>query len=106
MPTVRVKEGLSYGAGGKYPAGTVLEVTEAEVEAFGDKLEPVVEATRVIIATDAAANLAEKRGIDLTQVEGTGSGSKITLTDVKNHIRAGADVEAPAADEGDEPETE
>lgn len=35
-------------------------------------------------ATDAARREARERGIDLTEVEGTGSGGRITVDDVKN----------------------
>lgn len=38
-------------------------------------------------ATEGAFNAAEEAGIDLYDVKGTGKHNKITLTDVKNHLR-------------------
>ena len=43
----RVKPGKSFGPGGRFPAGTVLELTEAEAKGFEDKLERVVEGTQI-----------------------------------------------------------
>src|SRR5687767_388073 len=40
MPKYRVKQGKKFGSGGQYPAGTILELTEAEAKGFMDKLEP------------------------------------------------------------------
>ncbi len=93
MPKVRVKDGCTYGAGGKYPAGTVLQVTDAEVVSFGDKLEvleldvetsPLEESESE--ATPAAARLAEQEGVDLGGVEGTGTGGKVTKADVQKVV--------------------
>lgn len=39
MPKYRVKQGKKFGSGGQYPAGTILELTEAEAKGFKDKLE-------------------------------------------------------------------
>ncbi len=39
MPNYRVKTGKTFGPGGRYPAGTILELTEAEAKGFEDKLE-------------------------------------------------------------------
>lgn len=41
MPKYRVKTGKSFGPGGRYPAGTILELTEAEARGVEDKLERV-----------------------------------------------------------------
>ena len=41
MPKYRVKPGKTFGAGGRYPAGSVVELTEVEAKGFLDKLEPV-----------------------------------------------------------------
>jgi pyruvate/2-oxoglutarate dehydrogenase complex dihydrolipoamide acyltransferase (E2) component len=38
-------------------------------------------------ATEGAFNAAEEAGISLSKVKGTGKNLKITLTDVKNHLR-------------------
>lgn len=39
-------------------------------------------------ATDAALVLAEDKGLDLSQIEGTGHGGRITKGDVENYIEA------------------
>lgn len=38
-------------------------------------------------ATDGAKKLAEEEDVDLSQVEGTGQGGKITKQDVENHLK-------------------
>jgi hypothetical protein len=45
MPKYRVRSGKTFGPGGRFPAGTVLELTEAEFRGFEDKLERVHKAT-------------------------------------------------------------
>lgn len=40
MPTYRVKQGKKFGPGGRYPAGTILELSEKEATPFLDILEP------------------------------------------------------------------
>lgn len=47
MTKYRVKAGKSFGPGGRYPAGTVLELTEAEAQGFKDKLERVADSAPV-----------------------------------------------------------
>jgi pyruvate/2-oxoglutarate dehydrogenase complex dihydrolipoamide acyltransferase (E2) component len=37
-------------------------------------------------ATDAARKLAEKNGVDLADVEGTGSGGRVILSDVEAYL--------------------
>ena len=44
-------------------------------------------------ATDAAVGLAEESGVDLTGIEGTGSGGRITKDDVEAAIEAEAETE-------------
>lgn len=87
---VKVKDGVKYGVGGKYAAGTVLEVTEAELSAFQDKLEPLATANwPELVAfespepTEAAKKFAAENGVDLTAITGTGKNERITLSDVK-----------------------
>jgi len=48
-------------------------------------------------ATDAARREARERGVDLTQVEGTGSGGKITVVDVVEFADQQAGEEEPKA---------
>ena len=50
-----------------------------------------------IEATDAARREARERGVDLTQVEGTGSGGKITVVDVVEFAEQQAGKEEPKA---------
>ena len=53
-------------------------------------------------ATDAARRDARELGIDITEVEGTGSDGRVTVDDVKNFAEAtrdGADGEEPKASE-------
>jgi pyruvate/2-oxoglutarate dehydrogenase complex dihydrolipoamide acyltransferase (E2) component len=52
-------------------------------------------------ATDAARREARKRGVDLTEVEGTGSGGRIVIGDVR---RAAAEAEQEAANGKKEPD--
>jgi pyruvate/2-oxoglutarate dehydrogenase complex dihydrolipoamide acyltransferase (E2) component len=54
-----------------------------------------------IEATDAARREARERGVDLTQIEGTGSGGRITVVDVVEFAeeQAGGEEEEPKASE-------
>ena len=95
MPWVRVKDGLTYGMGGKYPGGSVIEVTDDEIAAFGDKLEPAEEPTldqgsdEEVLASDSARTLAARLDVDLAEVDGTGKDGKILVQDVKVYITDG-----------------
>jgi pyruvate/2-oxoglutarate dehydrogenase complex dihydrolipoamide acyltransferase (E2) component len=57
------------------PAGRIGETPDQEADEDHDAGEPD--------ATDAARRKAEELGIDLSRVEGTGSGGRILLRDVK-----------------------
>jgi pyruvate/2-oxoglutarate dehydrogenase complex dihydrolipoamide acyltransferase (E2) component len=59
------------------PAGTIGETPDQEAE------DRDTEDTGEPDATDAARRKAEELGIDLSQVEGTGSGGRILVRDVK-----------------------
>lgn len=48
-----------------------------------------------VSATPAAAELAEANEVDLSEVEGTGSGGKVTVSDVQDHIEAGGGEVVP-----------
>jgi pyruvate/2-oxoglutarate dehydrogenase complex dihydrolipoamide acyltransferase (E2) component len=50
-----------------------------------------------IEATDAARREARERGVDLTQIEGTGSGGRITVVDVVEFAEEQAGEEEPKA---------
>ena len=82
MRKVRVKAGCKYGAGAKHEAGTVLEVSEDEYIAFGDKFEEVDEHPD---ATNGAVELAAELDIDLAAVVGTGKDGRILVGDVREH---------------------
>jgi pyruvate/2-oxoglutarate dehydrogenase complex dihydrolipoamide acyltransferase (E2) component len=84
----RTSEETSSGAGqalegagpiGDTPEQGAGEGAEASETEDKDADEP--------IATDAARGKAEKLGIDLSQVEGTGSGGRILVKDVKKAAR-------------------
>lgn len=87
MLKVRVKPGVTYGAGGKYQPGEELEVEEIAFASFGDKLELValpVEVPEGINATPQAVELAMALGVDLrTITTGSGKDGRITVGDVK-----------------------
>ncbi len=55
-----------------------------------------------IDATDAARREAKERGLDLTQIEGTGTDGRITVDDVKKAAEA-ADQGGPGGEPGDGP---
>ena len=79
----------------------VEEQAEEEVPAVAEAPAPVEDApapaARLVRASPVARKLAEERGIDLSQVAGTGPGGRITRNDV-----LAAEAEAPA----EEPEPE
>ncbi len=50
-----------------------------------------------VLATPATRKLARELGVDLTQVEGTGPGGRITDEDVRRFAERGAPVAAPTA---------
>jgi len=52
MPKYRVRSGKTFGPGGRFPAGTVLELTEAEARGFEDKLKLVAEGTQIGLIND------------------------------------------------------
>jgi pyruvate/2-oxoglutarate dehydrogenase complex dihydrolipoamide acyltransferase (E2) component len=56
---------------------------ESEEDQKEDTQEPEEESAGEIEATDAARSKAEDLGVDLTQVEGTGSGGRIIARDVQ-----------------------
>lgn len=47
MPKYRVKQGKKFGPGGRYPAGTILEMSEREAKPFADILEPAPDSALV-----------------------------------------------------------
>jgi len=79
MFKARVKAG-KYGPGGIHPLGSIVDVTQAELDAFSDKLELIAEPAE---PTAGAAKLAEELNVDLSAVEGTGKDGRITAGDVR-----------------------
>jgi pyruvate/2-oxoglutarate dehydrogenase complex dihydrolipoamide acyltransferase (E2) component len=62
------------------PAGGVGDATQRVDEAMGQASEPKSR----VQATRAAERRAEELGVDLSRVEGTGSGGRITVKDVRS----------------------
>jgi len=84
MHTVKVKPGCTHRSG-QCVAGDVIQVTDAEFIAFGDKFERGfhVETTS---ATAAAMEFAEATGLDLSEVSGSGRDGRITKGDVEAFV--------------------
>lgn len=80
--------------------GDILEVPEkvaatliaaGDVREYGGKSMPggsEDKALRPIKANKQARALAKKKGLDLSLVEGTGQGGRITRTDVKKYLKS------------------
>jgi pyruvate/2-oxoglutarate dehydrogenase complex dihydrolipoamide acyltransferase (E2) component len=64
----------------------VLEDQEGGGQEGGETAEP---AQNEVQATHAARRVAEERGVDLSRLEGTGAGGRITIRDVQNATREG-----------------
>ena len=62
----------------------------AEAEERGAEQNPEADGEADIKATEAARRRAQELGVDLREVEGTGSGSQITVQDVKKKAEAGS----------------
>jgi pyruvate/2-oxoglutarate dehydrogenase complex dihydrolipoamide acyltransferase (E2) component len=73
----------------------VRTYAESKQEDAGDTAEQVTE--EVMKASDAARRRAEEMGIDLSQVEGTGSGGLITVKDVTSAAGGAAQQAAGTA---------
>ena len=61
--------------------------------------EPPLESVPVVRASPVARLLADERGIDLSQVEGTGPGGRITRDDVLGFTPQVTEVESPSVEE-------
>ena len=68
------------GTDGRITVDDVRTYAESKQEDAGDTAEQVTE--DVVKASDAARRKAEEMGLDLSQLEGTGSGGLITVKDV------------------------
>lgn len=81
------------------------EMTEENIKKHYDRIkkgvsDEEVDEEEVVNATDAAIKLAEEYGIDISEVEGSGSDGRVTVGDVKAVIPE----EALEGDEEDEEE--
>ena len=90
------QEGTGTGGELEGAAGTVRDAFEKpqdedsedqENQEDGEAQEPSQENAGEIEATDAARSKAEDLGVDLAQIEGTGSGGRITVRDVQEAAR-------------------
>jgi len=68
------------GTDGRITVDDVRTYAESQQEDAGDAAEQVTE--EVVKASDAARRRAEEMGVDLSQLEGTGSGGLVTVKDV------------------------
>lgn len=76
---------------GQMDAGFAQRVIDLDIAVDADELAANVN------ATDDAIALAESEGLDVTSIEGTGRGEKVTVNDVRKAIAA-RDEEAPAGE--------
>jgi exonuclease VII small subunit len=65
------------------------DVLEGREEGGQEGGEPAEPAQIEVQATPAARRAAEELGVDLTRLEGTGAGGRITISDVQNATREG-----------------
>ena len=68
------------GTDGRITVDDVRTHAESQQQDSGDAAEQVTE--QVVNASDAARRRAEEMGVDLSQLEGTGSGGLVTVKDV------------------------
>jgi pyruvate/2-oxoglutarate dehydrogenase complex dihydrolipoamide acyltransferase (E2) component len=81
------------GSGGRITVVDVVEFAEEQAEEEGAEQEPK--------ASDAARRRAEELGVDLSQIEGTGSGGLITAKDVASLAEGAQEGAKGAAGEAD-----
>ena len=83
------------GTDGRITVDDVRTYAESKQEDAGDTAEQVTE--EVVKASDAARRRAEEMGVDLSQLEGTGSGGLITVKDVTSAAGGAAQQAAGTA---------
>ncbi len=81
------------GSGGRITVVDVVEFAEEQAGEEGAEQEPK--------ASDAARRRAEELGLDLSQIEGTGSGGLITVKDVTSLAEGAQEEATQAAGEAD-----
>ena len=84
------------GTDGRITVDDVRTYAESKQEDAGDTAEQVTE--EVVKASDAARRKAEEMGLDLSQLEGTGSGGLITVKDVTSAAGGAAQQATETAD--------
>jgi pyruvate/2-oxoglutarate dehydrogenase complex dihydrolipoamide acyltransferase (E2) component len=84
------------GTDGRITVDDVRTYAESKQEDAGDTAEQVTE--EVVKASDAARRRAEEMGVDLSQIEGTGSDGLITVKDVTSAAGGAAQQAAGTAD--------
>ena len=99
-------------AGGFAAGGSAPAATETKAAAPAEKAAPVVQAPAAdgkrVLASPLAKKIASDKGIQLTQVKGTGENGRITKSDVENFspqnaVAPAAPVAAPAKAEAAAP---
>jgi len=83
------------GTDGRITVDDVRTYAESQQENAGDAAEQVTE--EVVKASDAARRRAEEMGVDLSQLEGTGSGGLVTVKDVTSAAGGAAQQAAGTA---------
>jgi pyruvate/2-oxoglutarate dehydrogenase complex dihydrolipoamide acyltransferase (E2) component len=83
------------GTDGRITVDDVRTYAESQQQDSGDAAEQVTE--QVVNASDAARRRAEEMGVDLSQLEGTGSGGLITVKDVTSAAGGAAQQAAGTA---------
>jgi pyruvate/2-oxoglutarate dehydrogenase complex dihydrolipoamide acyltransferase (E2) component len=83
------------GTDGRITVDDVRTHAESQQQDFGDVAEQVTE--QVVNASDAARRRAEEMGVDLSQLEGTGSGGLVTVKDVTSAAGGAAQQAAGTA---------
>ena len=83
------------GTDGRITVDDVRTYAESQQQDSGDAAEQVTE--QVVNASDAARRRAEEMGVDLSQLEGTGSGGLVTVKDVTSAAGGAAQQAAGTA---------
>lgn len=83
------------GTDGRITVDDVRTHAESQEQDSGDVAEQVTE--QVVNASDAARRRAEEMGVDLSQLEGTGSGGLVTVKDVTSAAGGAAQQAAGTA---------
>jgi pyruvate/2-oxoglutarate dehydrogenase complex dihydrolipoamide acyltransferase (E2) component len=83
------------GTDGRITVDDVRTHAESQQQDSGDVAEQVTE--QVVNASDAARRRAEEMGVDLSQLEGTGSGGLVTVKDVTSAAGGAAQQAAGTA---------